>query len=1203
MNLLYEVYIKMKSENLKYILVFLLLLISFFTVQAQQPNKQLSNTNFRDAIVVFDSSGEGNTDIRFPQGSGIPLASFFNEYSTAFNWSEDNEVKSFLVTKDDIGQIHHRYKQYYKGIELAEVQYILHEKNGKVIHANGKLVHGLDLSVEPSLSEEDALKFALASINAESYMWESKKNETYFKKEQSDPSLTMYPKGKLMLSAKDFDLRKENFHLVYRFDIYTEIPLNRYYVDVDANTGEIINKISRMRTGDVPGTGESVYNGKVSITVADTAITTIYPSKWHVNNWMAYEGLSWWIADTTYGNQGGYDNGWYEALDTDPVLLTGSDIKLQFVHRYRVESPGGEPTGYNGWDGMNVRISADNGCTWQVLQNPIPAYSRTSLYSFGEQHGEGPGIPGWVGDLNSWTNVIFDLSVYAGQTIKIRFAFASDPGLSTNDGAPDLFGWQIDNINILNSSDTLYNNNGVLSGTSSINLVQEAAFIEGNYRIRQYGRGGGIATYNAKNGTGYGLSTDFVDEDTNFDSENSRVGVSVHWALQNAYDYYFGVLKRNSFDNNGGKLIAYAHYDSALNNAGWDGSRMIFGDGTENNTPYVSIDIVAHEMTHGVTQYTADLIYQDEYGALNESFSDIFGTAVEFYALGSSANWFMGEGGARLRSMSNPKQYHNPNTYHGAYWYYGTDDGGGVHTNSGVQNYWYYLLSEGGSGVNDKGYSYAVTALGIDAASKIAYRNLAYYLVPTSEHSDSRLGSIYAARDLFGENSVQYLSVIEAWNAVGVIKPTFVPTIGIQADTVKFFAEAQFSSDTADISISNFGLEVLSISSIGLTGSNFQILSTHTFPINLNYDESVSVKVVFIPTQQGEVFGSLMITSNDAANPNKALVLKGDGFMVHPAQDGQIYAMTYQTNSSFLTLDPNKGTGTRIGFTGFTRIYGTAIRPSNGQIYSTLVTANITPLLRIDSETGNAYEAVDLPLANIRAIAFDTNDDLYGAAYNGDLYRIDLVNGNLTLIGVTGISTFSSLAINPVDGQLWATPLSGDIYKIDKNNGTATLVGNSGFSQMPAIAFDTEGKFFGTINFSASKASELISIAKSDGKGIVMGPIGFPLVSGLIMRGTVPLEIEENANLQTPTEFALLQNYPHPFNPTTKISWQLPVRSWQTLKVYDVLGNEVRTLVNKEMEAGYHSLEFNASDLPSGVYIYRIAAGDFVEAKKMILLR
>jgi Secretion system C-terminal sorting domain/Outer membrane protein Omp28 len=95
--------------------------------------------------------------------------------------------------------------------------------------------------------------------------------------------------------------------------------------------------------------------------------------------------------------------------------------------------------------------------------------------------------------------------------------------------------------------------------------------------------------------------------------------------------------------------------------------------------------------------------------------------------------------------------------------------------------------------------------------------------------------------------------------------------------------------------------------------------------------------------------------------------------------------------------------------------------------------------------------------------------------------------------------------------------------------------------------------------------------------------------------------LNETENL--PTDFILQQNYPNPFNPTTKISWQSPVSSWQTLKVYDVLGSEVKTLVNEYKPAGKYEISFNATNLPSGVYYYQLSAGNYFETKKMILLR
>jgi len=1036
-------------------------------------------------------------------------------------------------------------------------------------------------------------------------------NEAYIKREQNDPDATMFPKGVLMLSAKDFDLQKDNFHLVYRFDISSEKPMDRFYIDVDAKTGEIINKITRIRTGDVPGQGTSFYNGTVSLTVADTAISFSSEPEWHVDSWNAYQGgLSWWDADPSLGNQGGYKNEWYEGLDTDQISLSGSNLMLEFYHRYKVEEPAGAPAQYDGWDGMNVRISTDDGNTWQVLQNPVPAYSNSSLFSFGGRHGEGLGIPGWTGELSTWTNVSVDLSAYAGQTVRIRFAFASDFYFSTDDVGPDLFGWQIDNIIVSNSSTTLYSNDGDVNGMTTVNLFKEASFIEGNYRLRQYGRGGGIVTYDAKNGTSLPLSVDFVDADSSFDSENGKVGVSVHWALENAYDYWFNIHGRNSLDDIGGRIIAYAHWGNSFSNAYWDGSRMAFGDGTLNNIPWVSIDMVSHEPTHGVTQYTANLIYQDEYGALNESFSDIFGEAVELYTKGVGPDWLtLGETGG-IRSLSNPNAFGDPDTYFGNGWAsLNPGDNGGVHTNSGVQNFWFYLLSEGGSGVNDNGYSYSVTGLGIDQAEQIAYRNLSTYLTPTSEYEDARLGSMYSAIDLYGVNSQQIQSVVEAWNAVGVLKPVLVPTVGIVSDTVNFFAEASIIADKIEVIISNYGLQVLEISDIQITGSDFQLLTVPVFPASLNVFQNITVIVAFSPVQQGEQFGTLSIFSNDPASPNKTLILKGKGYTINPALDSVMYASSGpQNEGNILSINKNSGDGTNIGHSSFTDILGLTISPLDKKLYAVRSSSSESQILKVNSLLGDSYVFYTFDLPNMAAISFDTSGTLYGAQETGEIYSIDLSNGTYDSISTSKI-VILAMAFDPVTNELWATIRNvfgvqrDKIYKIDLTTGDTTFVGKTGFNTTTNdLAFDENGVLYG-IKGSGTTINDLFTIDVNTGEGTIIGPVGLKPLTGLAYAETGVKSVEGRDDKSIPTEFILSQNYPNPFNPSTTIVFQIPILSFATLKVYDVLGSEVAILVNEEKPAGSYEINFNATNLSSGIYIYRLRAGSFVKTKKMVLMK
>lgn len=296
----------------------------------------------------------------------------------------------------------------------------------------------------------------------------------------------------------------------------------------------------------------------------------------------------------------------------------------------------------------------------------------------------------------------------------------------------------------------------------------------GGYRLREAGRGNGIRTYNAQNSTNP-ANTDFTNATTTWNNVNADLdeyATDAHYASEMAYDFFYTNFSRNSLDDNGMILAAYVHYDEDYDNAFWDGGSMNYGDGNPVNgtTPYTTLDIGGHEIVHGLTQFTADLNYEYESGALNESFSDIFGVAIEQYAdQATTIDYNIGnDNGNSFRSLRNPKTYGQPDTYLGIYWYAGTQDDGGVHTNSGVQNHWFYVLAQGEVGSNDNSQTYNVTGIGIDKAQSIAYRTLTVYLSPNSQYADARFFSIKAAEDIFGVCSPEVKAVTDAWHAVGV---------------------------------------------------------------------------------------------------------------------------------------------------------------------------------------------------------------------------------------------------------------------------------------------------------------------------------------------------------------------------------------------------------------------------------------------------
>ena len=291
------------------------------------------------------------------------------------------------------------------------------------------------------------------------------------------------------------------------------------------------------------------------------------------------------------------------------------------------------------------------------------------------------------------------------------------------------------------------------------------------YRLRQSTSGGGVETYSLRNGTSYSGAVDVADAGTPFDSDGTAV--QAHYGAEQTWDYFNAAHGRNSYDGNGAKLLSYVHYSRDYVNAFWDGSRMTYGDGDGTSYgPLTSLDIAGHEMTHGVTEYAAGLVYRNESGALNESFSDIFGEMVEYHATGAN-DWQMGTdigigGSGAIRSMNNPNAYGDPDTYGGTNYYTGSGDNGGVHINSGVQNRWFYVLAVGASGTNDLGDAYSVTAIGRAKAAAIAYRNLAVYLGANSNYAAARAGAIQAARDLYGAGSAEEIAVTDAWYSVGV---------------------------------------------------------------------------------------------------------------------------------------------------------------------------------------------------------------------------------------------------------------------------------------------------------------------------------------------------------------------------------------------------------------------------------------------------
>ncbi|WP_222703685.1 M4 family metallopeptidase [Sinomonas sp. R1AF57] len=287
--------------------------------------------------------------------------------------------------------------------------------------------------------------------------------------------------------------------------------------------------------------------------------------------------------------------------------------------------------------------------------------------------------------------------------------------------------------------------------------------------------GGRLTVYDAKNkgrsflpgvrmrGTGEPAVAD-VAVNQAYDGSNST------------YEFYRNVYGRNSVDDQGLELVSSVHFSTGYDNAMWDGTQMVYGDGSgrifQTGALTRALDVIGHELTHGVTQFTAGLVYSKQSGALNESFSDVFGSLVKQYSLkqtADKADWLIGEGtlvatlGTALRSMSKPGTAWSGDRQPAHMKDYvdlpddedPRNDSGGVHINSGIPNHAFYL---------------AATTIGGNAwevTGKIWYETLTKRLHQTAQFEDAANATVEVAGQLFGQPEQRAVS--DAWKGVGVL--------------------------------------------------------------------------------------------------------------------------------------------------------------------------------------------------------------------------------------------------------------------------------------------------------------------------------------------------------------------------------------------------------------------------------------------------
>jgi len=289
---------------------------------------------------------------------------------------------------------------------------------------------------------------------------------------------------------------------------------------------------------------------------------------------------------------------------------------------------------------------------------------------------------------------------------------------------------------------------------------------------------GDLFILDAQNGEGDQLA--MIEKNTDLGWDPAAVSAMVNTRV--VYDYYLDTFGRKSLDDNHKNLLVAIHFKENYNNAFWNGTFIVYGDGDGKTFSSLTQcqDVAAHEMTHGVIENTANLIYQNQSGALNESMADVFAAFVD-------RDWRIGEKctitkPGFLRHLAYPEQglnsqpghmnaYRNlPNTVQG--------DNGGVHINSGIANRAAYLLVEG---LAQEGLG---ESIGFEKAEQIYYRTLTHYLQASAQFIDAKLALMQSAEDLYPDQPAVQQAVKQAWEMVGVTDDEIIPDIARVVDVV-----------------------------------------------------------------------------------------------------------------------------------------------------------------------------------------------------------------------------------------------------------------------------------------------------------------------------------------------------------------------------------------------------------------------------------
>lgn len=680
----------------------------------------------------------------------------------------------------------------------------------------------------------------------------------------------------------------------------------------------------------------------------------------------------------------------------------------------------------------------------------------------------------------------------------------------------------------------------------------------------------------------------------------SPTAISAHVNSSICYDYYLNTHKRNSIDGNGGDVRSFINVpdeeNKPMDNAYWNGVAMFYGNGDFAFKPLAGgLDVAAHEMTHGVIQETANLVYENEPGALNESFADVFAVLIENedFKLGEDVvktNVF--RSGA-LRDVLNPNnggRSLNDNGYQPASvseQYRGTEDNGGVHINSGITNRAFALFYQ---------------AVGREKAEQVYYRALDKYLTRSSKFTDCRLAVIQATKDLYGAADAEKAAT--AFTTVGIVDPTTTPggggggggtgggTVSPTADLqVNPGATLLLNSDTDQVDPT----ELYLYNPRAIQGQNFSPISNQVQlgPVSVTDDGSLGVYV-------NEDEQIVAIIGLNTSNPREVFVDE-DNFWANVAisKDGQrLAAISNQEDTSIYVFDLNTSKGVQYLLYNPTTAQGNA--RAGGVVYADAIEWDYTG----EYVMYDAFNQIgELDYWDINFLqAWDVAGNDFGS---GEVLKLF---SNLPEGISVGNPVFSKnspyiIAFDVLDDADLVGDASDDEYFLYGSNietgETVEMFQNLDLS-FPNYAVDDKSLAFNAQNNDGDPVIAQMPLAADK-----ITPSAAPTI--LIPQAQWPVWYatgKRSLNVSTRSELskALKMNlYPNPTQQLVTLSYTLEKPAGVSVELYNVLGSKVKEFTKRARQgAGTHVAEVDLSAFPAGIYLVKVTVDDTSVGLKLV---